>query len=51
VGQAVPGGYVLHMRLCLSQSGTARHDELLDALGLAGMMRSACRERLFFQES
>lgn len=50
VGEAVPGGFVLHMRLRQGQSGTARHDEVLDALGLAGAMRSACRERLFFME-
>jgi radical SAM-linked protein len=51
VGEALPGGFALHMRLCLGQSGTARHDEVLDALGLAGAMRSACRERLFFKGS
>ena len=50
VGDAVPGGFALQMRLRLGPGGTARHDEVLDALGLAGMMRSACRERLFFQE-
>jgi radical SAM-linked protein len=48
VGEAVPGGFALHMRLCQGQSGTARHDEVLDALGLTEAMRSACRERLFF---
>jgi radical SAM-linked protein len=48
VGEVTPGGFALHMRLCLGQSGTARHDEVLDALGLAEAMRSACRERLFF---
>jgi len=45
----VPGGFALRMRLCQGQSGTARHDEVLDALGLAAAMRSACRERLFFR--
>jgi radical SAM-linked protein len=49
VGEGVQDGYVLHMRLRLSQRGTARHDEVLDALGLAGMIGSACRERLFFE--
>lgn len=49
VGEAVPGGFALHMRLHQGQSGTARHDEVLDALGLAEAMRSACRERLFFE--
>ena len=51
VGEAVPGGFALNMRLRQGQSGTARHDEVLDALGLAAAMRSACRERLFFKES
>jgi len=51
VGEAVPGGFVLHMRLRQGQSGTARHDEVLGALGLAKAMHSACRERLFFKES
>lgn len=49
VGEAVPGGFALHMRLRQGQDGTARHDEVLDALGLAAAMRSACRERLFFE--
>lgn len=51
VVEAVPGGFALHMRLRQGQSGTARHDEVLDALGLAEAMRSACRERLFFEGS
>ncbi len=50
VGEAVQGGFALHMRLCLGQNGTARHDEVLYALGLAGATRSACRERLFFDQ-
>jgi len=49
VGEAVPGGFALSMRLRQSQRGTARHDEVLDALGLGGAMRSACRERLVFK--
>ncbi len=49
VEEATPGGFVLHMRLCQGQSGTARHDEVLDALGLAAAIRSACRERLLFE--
>lgn len=49
VEEAVPGGFALHMRLRLGQSGTARHDEVLNALGLAAAMRSACRERLLFK--
>jgi radical SAM-linked protein len=48
VGEAVQSGFALRMCLGLSQRGTARHDEVLDALGLAMAMRSACRERLFF---
>jgi hypothetical protein len=51
VGEAVQDGYILHMRLCLSQRGTARHDEVSDALGLTGMIGSACRERLFFESA
>jgi radical SAM-linked protein len=49
VGEALPGGFALHMRLRQGQDGTARHDEVLDALGLAGALRSACRERLLFK--
>jgi radical SAM-linked protein len=51
VGQAVAGGFALQMRLGLGPRGTARHDELMDALGLAEATRSVCRERLFFEQS
>jgi radical SAM-linked protein len=51
VGERVQDGFVLYMHLCHGQKGTARHDEVLDALGLAAAMRSACRERLFFAQA
>jgi len=49
IGQDAPRGLFLHMRLSLGTGGTARHDEVLDALGLAETMRAACREKLFFE--
>ena len=49
VAEAMPDGFALHMRLSLRQNGTARHDEVLDALGLTEMTRLVCREGLFFR--
>jgi len=51
VGERVQDGFVLYMHLCHGQKGTARHDEVMDALGLAMAVRSACRERLFFAQT
>ncbi len=49
IGQDAPRGLFLHMHLSLGIAGTARHDEVLDALGLAETMRAACREKLIFE--
>ena len=51
IKEAVPEGFALHMRLRQGQSGTARHDQVLDAIGLAPAMRSVYRERLFFKDT
>lgn len=51
VDQTAAGGLALHMRLRLGSRGTARHDELLDALDLSGATRAVCRQRLYFEQS